>query len=79
MPSGLVHSMREIEYGLPYLTCQSCRGKCDPTHRYHLQVDRIYAVDHKCARLFFDICADCYDRLFPWSLDYKGQFPWLEA
>jgi hypothetical protein len=60
----------EIAYGLPYLTCQACRTKCNPTHRYRLQVDRIITIDHKCIRTTIEICADCYTR-FPWNLDIE--------
>ena len=59
-----------ITYGLPYLICQACRTKCDPTHRYRLQVDRITSIDHKCIRTIIEICADCYTR-FPWNLDIE--------
>jgi hypothetical protein len=60
----------EITHGLPYLVCQACRQKCDPTHRYRLQVDRIISIDHKCIRTIIEICAGCYTK-FPWNLDIE--------
>jgi hypothetical protein len=60
----------DITYGLPYLTCQACQGKCDPTHRYVLQVDRIIDIVHKCNRAVIEICAGCYTK-FPWNLDIE--------
>jgi hypothetical protein len=61
----------EITYDLGYLVCQSCQERCDPAHRYHLQVDHIVAVNHRAIRTLFDVCAACYDRLFPWNLDLE--------
>lgn len=59
-----------ITHGLPYLVCQACREKCDPTHRYVLQVDRITTIDHKSIRTIIEICAGCYSK-FPWNLDIE--------
>lgn len=55
------------DYRQQYGRCAACNHPCDPCNAYTIQVDQ-HVYHTRCLRNVFTLCADCYQRQFPWAL-----------